>query len=95
MRLIGEVHARIVWLAMVLCPGVLLAQATTVSLVTSANPAVFGQSLTLTATVSPAAATGNVTFYDGTAVLAIRADIWIWGCRGGCADYREMVSRQG
>jgi hypothetical protein len=36
------------------------------------NPAVFGATVTLTATVSPSAATGNVTFYDGTTVLGVR-----------------------
>ena len=39
---------------------------TTVSLVSSANPLTFGHSVTLTASVSPSAATGKVTFYDGT-----------------------------
>jgi Bacterial Ig-like domain (group 3)/FG-GAP-like repeat/Beta-propeller repeat/Divergent InlB B-repeat domain len=38
-------------------------------LASSANPSVFGQSVTLTATITPSAATGKVTFYDGTAVL--------------------------
>ena len=33
------------------------------------NPSVFGQSLTITATVSPTAASGLVTFYDGTTIL--------------------------
>jgi uncharacterized protein (TIGR03437 family) len=37
----------------------------------SANPSVFGQSVTLAVTVSPAAATGNVTFYDGFAILGV------------------------
>ena len=35
------------------------------------NPATFGQPVTLTATVSPSAATGQVTFYDGTTVLGV------------------------
>jgi outer membrane protein assembly factor BamB len=37
----------------------------------SANPSTFGQSVTLTATVSPSAATGHVTFYDGSTVLEV------------------------
>src|SRR5665213_1489542 len=43
--------------------------ATTVGLVSSANPAVFGAPLTLIATVIPASATGKVTFYSGVSVL--------------------------
>jgi Bacterial Ig-like domain (group 3) len=41
----------------------------TVVLVAAPSPLVIGYSATLTATVSPAAATGTVTFYDGTQVL--------------------------
>src|SRR5579872_2107318 len=40
------------------------------SLFSSANPAVLGQPLTLTGTV-PSGATGKVTFYDGASVLGI------------------------
>src|SRR5262249_9004492 len=40
-----------------------------VSLMSSANPANINTLLTLTATVTPSAATGSVTFFDGTAVL--------------------------
>jgi hypothetical protein len=42
---------------------------TATTLVSSLNPANYGQSVTLTATVSSSAATGVVTFYDGVAVL--------------------------
>src|SRR5439155_12763490 len=45
---------------------------TTLTLMSSANPSIFGQAVTLTATISPTTATGNVTFYDGTTVLGIR-----------------------
>jgi hypothetical protein len=41
----------------------------TVALTSSANPATAGQPLTLTAAVSPAAATGTVQFLDGATVL--------------------------
>ena len=41
----------------------------TVGLVNSPSSAVFGQAVTLTATVSPSAVTGKVTFYDGTTLL--------------------------
>ncbi len=43
--------------------------ATTATLVSSANPAVFGAPITLTATLNPPSATGKVTFYNGVAVL--------------------------
>ncbi len=42
---------------------------TTTSLMSSANPSVFGRPVTLTATVAPATAAGLVTFYDGEIVL--------------------------
>jgi len=40
-----------------------------VSLSTSPNPSVFGAPVTLTATVTPASAVGNVTFFDGATIL--------------------------
>jgi hypothetical protein len=43
-------------------------QAATVTLATSPNPSNYGQAVTLTATLSPAA-TGKVTFYDGVDIL--------------------------
>jgi hypothetical protein len=42
---------------------------TTVALASSANPSTFGSSVTFTATVSPSAATGTVTFKDGSTTL--------------------------
>src|SRR5215831_16783282 len=42
------------------------------TLTTSANPSVFGQPVTLTAAV-PAAATGKVTFLDGSAIMGVAA----------------------
>ena len=42
---------------------------TTTALSPSANPSTFGQSVTFTATVSPSAATGTVTFKDGVTTL--------------------------
>jgi hypothetical protein len=44
---------------------------TTTTLVTAPNPSTFGQPVTLTATVSPSAAQGQVTFYDGNTVLNV------------------------
>ncbi len=41
----------------------------TTSLTSSPNPSTFGQLVTFTATVTPPAATGTVTFYDGSSVL--------------------------
>ncbi|MGZ4198799.1 MAG: Ig-like domain repeat protein, partial [Thermoleophilia bacterium] len=43
--------------------------ATTTTLKSSANPSTSGQSVTFTAKVSPAGATGSVTFKDGSTVL--------------------------
>jgi hypothetical protein len=45
---------------------------TSVTLTTTPNPALYGQIVTLTATVSSASATGNVTFYDGVTVLGTK-----------------------
>jgi hypothetical protein len=42
------------------------------TLTSSANPSIFGQNVTLTATVTPAIAFGNVTFYDGTTVVGTK-----------------------
>jgi thermitase len=42
---------------------------TTTALTSSLNPSISGQSVTFTATVSPSAATGTVTFLDGTTTL--------------------------
>ena len=46
---------------------------TTTALESSLNPSTFAQSVTLTATVSPSTATGNVTFYDGSTSLGVDA----------------------
>jgi len=43
--------------------------ATTTAVSSSANPSALGQNVTFTATVSPSAATGSVTFYDSTTAL--------------------------
>jgi hypothetical protein len=42
---------------------------TTLTLAPSANPSVFGAQVMLTATVTPSAAVGQVTFYNGTSIL--------------------------
>jgi hypothetical protein len=42
---------------------------TSVALISSLNPSVTGQSVTFTATVSPASATGSIQFKDGATVL--------------------------
>src|ERR1043165_1264183 len=46
-------------------PGFVNKANTTTVVSSSANPATVGQSVTFTAQVSPTAATGTVTFYDG------------------------------
>jgi hypothetical protein len=56
---------------------------TTTSLVSSANPSVYGQPVTLTATVSPSTATGNVTFLDGATTL------FVAGLSGGTAIFAD------
>ena len=43
---------------------------TTIMVTSNTNPMVFGQSVVLTATVSPSGATGTVTFSDGTDLFA-------------------------
>jgi hypothetical protein len=42
---------------------------TTTTLTSSTNPSMYGSSITFTATVSPSAATGMMTFYDGATSL--------------------------
>ena len=42
---------------------------TTTTLTSSANPSIFGQSVSLMATVTPSAATGSITFRDGSTIL--------------------------
>ncbi len=49
-------------------------QASTVTaLSTSVNPSAYGSALILTATVSPATATGSLTFFDGSAAIGMEA----------------------
>ncbi|MEI6567921.1 MAG: Ig-like domain-containing protein, partial [Verrucomicrobiota bacterium] len=47
----------------------LLLTGTTTTLISSTNPTTYGSNVTFTATVSPGAATGTVTFKDGTSTL--------------------------
>jgi hypothetical protein len=54
-------------------PMLIAGQATATTLTSSANPSTYGQSVILTATVSPSSATGIVTFYDGTTILGTKA----------------------
>lgn len=46
---------------------------TSITLSSSVNPSVFGQPVILTATLTPAGATGTVTFYDGTTIIGIKS----------------------
>jgi len=57
----------LVFLALAL--GVYAAEPTTTVLTSSASPVLYGQPLTLTATVSPPSAPGVVTIYDGVTLL--------------------------
>src|ERR1700677_4839606 len=47
------------------------AASATVTLVASPSPAVFGGLITLTASITPPQASGEVTFYDGVRVFGI------------------------
>ena len=53
--------------------GILSAQVSTTTTLAGVTPTspVFGQNVTLTAQVAPAAATGSVTFMDGVTVLGL------------------------
>jgi hypothetical protein len=62
---------------------------TTTGLTSSANPSTTGQSVTFTATVSAPAATGTVTFYDGTTVIGSG------GLSGGKATYATSTLAAG
>ena len=55
--------------AMLLCAA--SGRCASVTLAASSNPSIFGQPLTVTATVNPSSATGKITFYDGTNILGI------------------------
>ena len=46
-----------------------LTAATTTGIISSVNPSQMGQTVTFTATITPTAATGTITFTDGTTVL--------------------------
>ncbi len=63
--------------------------ATTVTLVSSANPAAFGAPVTLTATVTPPSATGKVTFYSGVSILGTAT------LSGGTAALATMLNVTG
>jgi hypothetical protein len=55
------------------CASATAANPTAVALAASANPALLGTTVRLTATISPSSATGSVTFYDGVARLGTSA----------------------
>lgn len=63
--------------------------ATTTALGISPAPSTFGTSVVLTATVSPAAATGKVTFYDGVQALGTSA------LSGGTATFQTVLNQTG
>src|SRR5579871_4119898 len=70
MRL-GPVANRLFLLLLAL-PCLLPAQ-TAVTLSSSASPSIYGAPVVLTASVTPATATGKVTFYDGVTILGIKS----------------------
>lgn len=61
----------------------------TITLASTANPAVVGAAVTLTATVTPSTATGNVQFLDGTTVLGTVA------LTNGIASFTTSTLTQG
>jgi hypothetical protein len=63
--------------------------ATTVSVASSLNPATYGASVTFTATVSPGAASGTVTFMDGATILGSGT------LSGGIATYAASALNAG
>lgn len=66
-------------------PAVLSAGSTTITLTSSANPAVYGHAVTLTAVVTPSTATGTVTFYDGVGMLEVEP------LSNGTATFRTVL----
>ncbi len=62
---------------------------TTTTLSATAAPIVFGHAATLTATVAPAAASGKVTFFDGTTILGTST------LSGGVATLTTRMLAQG
>jgi uncharacterized protein (TIGR03437 family) len=60
-----------------------------ISLAATPNPGLYGQIVTLTAAVSSASATGNVTFYDGVTVLGTSR------LSGGLASYFTILLPSG
>jgi sugar lactone lactonase YvrE len=63
--------------------------ATSIMVASNANPASSGQNVTFTATVTPAAATGNVQFYDGQMSVAVVP------LSGGTASYSTSALTPG
>ncbi len=88
MRIISRVLALILLgLALV---GIAFGQSSSsVSLAASSNPSTYGSSVTFTATVTPSAATGTLTFMDGSTVLGTRNVI------GGSAPYSTSTLAAG
>jgi uncharacterized protein (TIGR03437 family) len=78
-------------IALFLTSGTALRSATptSVTLTATANPAQYGQLVTLTAALSSASATGKVTFYNGTTVLGIAQ------MNGGLASLFTIVLSSG
>ena len=62
---------RLVFFLIILSQSLVAQTTSAVSLFGSPNPSVYGAAVTVTATVTPSAATGHVTFYDGAAVLGV------------------------
>ncbi len=66
------IYARLCVAVLITSPWFLYAGPSSVTLTSSANPSTFGSAVALTASVSPASASGRVTFYDGATILGTR-----------------------
>ena len=60
-------------MALLIVAPLLARNSTSIAVSGSPNPATYGSPVTLNATVTPATATGRVTFYDGVTILGIAA----------------------
>ena len=80
---------RTISLALLLSAAHVAAFAASVVLSAPTGTAVFGQPVTLTATITPNTASGNVTFYDGVTVLGIRS------ASGGSAAFTTSMLASG
>jgi uncharacterized protein (TIGR03437 family) len=66
-----KLNNRAAFLLFILTLPLMCQPSTTISIASSANPAILGQRVTLSASINPVQATGEVTFYDESLILGI------------------------